>query len=93
MQPFDFFKLTLDFYARNDLQEILKNQNILRGGKYHRNQFITAIKTSPVGVEPQLICSASKLFEIRICLDKSPIPHYIKCPSQGTSCPIYVLFP
>ncbi|QCD92822.1 ribonuclease T2 [Vigna unguiculata] len=85
MQQFDFFRLTLDIYARNDLEAILINAGISHGKPYHINDIISAIRNSAIGVEPELHCGRSGLiFEIRICLNTDPIPQYINCASQGT---------
>ncbi|QCD78443.1 Ribonuclease T2-like [Vigna unguiculata] len=58
-------RLTLDIYARNDLQQILEHANILPGRTYPARQIIATIKTSPIGVEPQLNCRSKDLVEIR----------------------------
>ena len=92
MQQFDFFRLTLDIYARNDLEAILINAGISHGKPYHINDIISAIRNSAIGVEPELHCGRSGLiFEIRICLNTDPIPQYINCASQGT-CTSPVMF-
>ncbi|XP_027930362.1 ribonuclease Phyb-like [Vigna unguiculata] len=92
MLPFDYFRLTLDIYARNDLQQILEHANILPGSTYLTSQIIATIKTSPIGVEPQVSCRSKDLVEIRLCLNKSPIPHYINCPKPRLNCPNKVNF-
>ncbi|KAK7364932.1 hypothetical protein VNO80_13680 [Phaseolus coccineus] len=89
LQQIDFFTLTSDIYARNNLKDILKNAGIVHGKTYNINIITSAIRTS-LGGEPQLICkfTASILTEIRICLDKSRIPQYINCvpPSPQVAC-------
>jgi len=60
MQQFDFFRLTLDIYARNDLQAILINAGISRRKPYHINDIISAIRNSAIGVEPELHCRKSR---------------------------------
>jgi len=87
MKIFDFFRLALDIYGRNDLKAILDDAGILRGVNYKSNYIISVISRS-VGVKPQLVCSNNikiHLIEIRFCLNKSNIPSYINCARQ--SCP------
>jgi len=86
MQQFDYFRLALDIYARNDLEAILRNAGISHshGKTYVTNDIISAIRNSAIGVEPQLICrKTGNLSEIRICLNTDPIPQYINSASQG----------
>jgi len=94
MIPFDYFTLALDIYTRNDLQQILKHANVLHGNTYSINKVITAIQTSRVGVLPQLSCKKGDLVEIKLCLNKNPIPQYINCPPPppNTACPTNVNF-
>ncbi|KOM51807.1 hypothetical protein LR48_Vigan09g046600 [Vigna angularis] len=93
MSEIDYFKLALDIYANNDIQQILGYSNILPGNTYEVNKIILAIRTSPIGVEPQLKCENGDLIEIRLCLNNNPIPQYINCPSRPSStCPINVSF-
>jgi len=91
MLPFDYFTLALDIYKRNDLQQILKDANILHDNTYGINKIMTAIQTSRVGVQPQLSCEKGDLVEIRLCLNINPIPQYINCP-PNKACPTYVNF-
>ena len=81
MNQLNFFKFALDIFARNDLQKILKDANILHGGTYDKSEIITTINTSFIGVEPERKCEAGDLVEIRICLVKISFPNDIKCPS------------
>lgn len=92
MSEIDYFKLALDIYANNDIQHILGNSNISSGNTYQVNKIITAISTSRIGVQPQLICKNGDLIEIRLCLNNNPIPLYINCPPSGLSCPNNVNF-
>jgi len=82
MQQFDFFQLTLDIYARNNLKAILQNAGISGGKTYQTKHITSAIKLS-VGVKPQLRCESGYLTEIRMCLNTRVIPQYINCPNQG----------
>lgn len=92
MLPFDYFRLTLDIYARNDLQQILEDAKILPGSSYSPSQIINAIQIS-LGVEPFLICERNYLTEIRLCLNKNrPIPQYTPCNIQGSTCPTSGIF-
>jgi len=88
MMPFDFFMLAFDIYARNDLQVILNNADILSGDNYNRNRIILTISES-MGVKPEVVCSKTSpkhVIEIRLCLNKNHILRYINCPSQWSTC-------
>jgi len=73
MQQFDFFPLTLDIYARNNLKKILQNAGI-SGGKTYQTNHITSAITSSVGFTPQLRCESRYLTEIGMCLNIRLIP-------------------
>ncbi|WVY95908.1 hypothetical protein V8G54_028059 [Vigna mungo] len=92
LSQIDYFKLALEIYAKNDIQQILGNSNISSGNTYEVNKIIMAIRISRIGVQPQLICQNGDLIDIRLCLNNNPIPQYINCPPSRLSCPINVSF-
>ncbi|WVZ02781.1 hypothetical protein V8G54_024039 [Vigna mungo] len=88
MSEIDYFNLAVDIYENNDIQQILGASNILPGNTYEANEIMIAIRTSPIGVEPEMKCINGDLIEIHLCLNTNPIPEYINCPSSRSTCPI-----
>ncbi|RDX78920.1 Intracellular ribonuclease LX, partial [Mucuna pruriens] len=89
LNQFDFFKLALDLYVRNDLKAILRNAKISLGGTYGQSTIINTIK-EVISVEPQLKCY---LEEISLCLNTSIIPRYINCLPGRRKCLSLAIFP
>ncbi|CAJ1967881.1 unnamed protein product [Sphenostylis stenocarpa] len=84
LQQLDYFKLTLDIYARNDLAKILENAGISHGALYPIHQVISVLRAS-LGVRPQLKCIKGDLVEVRLCLNTNTIPQYINCANTRYS--------
>ncbi|WJX93877.1 ribonuclease T2 [Trifolium repens] len=95
MPAYDYFKLALDLYAKNDIKDLLQKKSITPGTKSIKKTDIeNAIKSGTGGSAPQLNCEkkSGNLVEVRLCFDTSTNPKYTNCPTY-TNCPPDVYLP